>query len=120
MIVSDPGHIYMLSALDGGSPQTLTFVKREGDKYPGNVGHYPGTTLQEVLRACINRIEYLDSQIKSPANFIAIQALKLAIVCFEDRAADRHGRHRNKPHDSVYGPQCPKCLHVGCKGQCHP
>jgi hypothetical protein len=39
MRVFDPGHKY------------LKFVKREGDNYPRNRGHYEGTTSQEVLRA---------------------------------------------------------------------
>jgi hypothetical protein len=59
MKVLEAGHKYELLSLDGGEPQILTFVKREGEGYPGNVGHHPGTTLQEVLRAEIDRGMYV-------------------------------------------------------------
>lgn len=66
MIVLDPGHRYHLHTLDDNAPQAywpLQFVKREGAKFPGNLGHYPGTTTQEVLRACIDRAGYVNRQI---------------------------------------------------------
>lgn len=56
MKVIDPGHVYDLRSLDGEQLNRLVFVKREGPSYPGNVGHYPGTTMQEVLRALIDRL----------------------------------------------------------------
>jgi len=34
----DRGHKYALRHLDGNEVETLTFVKREGDGYPGNIG----------------------------------------------------------------------------------
>jgi hypothetical protein len=49
----DPGHRYALANLDGDGEDMLTFVKREGMLYPGNVGSHAGTTMQEVLRALI-------------------------------------------------------------------
>src|SRR4051812_14687800 len=62
MTVLDPGHTYALGILDGDDAMILCFVKREGERYPGNVGVQCGTTLQEVLRACLDRIDYLDRQ----------------------------------------------------------
>jgi len=121
MTCIDPGHRYLLATLDGdGSPIPLDFVKREGEKYPGNVGSHPGTTLQEVWRASIDRLTYLDWQDPHPANKTAILHMELAIAALEDRAADRHGRGRHTVRDYCYGPQCPKCLHAGCAGQCRP
>lgn len=60
MKVIDPGHVYELAHLDGQHVERLVFVKREGDGYPGNFGHHEGTNLQEVLRALIDRVEYLN------------------------------------------------------------
>jgi hypothetical protein len=43
MRIIDPGHDYILSVYDGEGEQRLTFMKREGPGFPGNIGHYPGT-----------------------------------------------------------------------------
>lgn len=58
----DPGHKYLLPTFDGELNQTLTFMKREGEGYPGNIGHYPGTNMQAVLRAIYKRMEYLETK----------------------------------------------------------
>lgn len=148
MKVIDPGHVYDLRWLDGkpfdlqietghtdlirsygGLPDfvqnRLIFVKREGDGYPGNVGHHPGTTLQEVLRALIDRVKYLDDQIHDHRNADVIYSLREAIINLEERAAERHGRLREWQRTVVWEriedmPTCPKCLHIGCAGNCHP
>ena len=62
MKVIDPGHKYELAHLDGNGHEVLTFVKREGDGYPGNIDHHAGTNLQEVFRAALDRVKYLDNQ----------------------------------------------------------
>lgn len=58
MRIIDPGHIYELRQLGDEETQTLKFVKRSG----GAV-HYdkewPGMQTQEVLRALIDRTQYL-------------------------------------------------------------
>ena len=88
----DAGHTYLLDSIDGDIQQTLTFVKREGSGYPGNVGHYPGTIVQEVLRACIDRLKYVDNQIPNMANELCLSHLRSAIFNLENRAAQRHGK----------------------------
>lgn len=91
----DPGHIYKLDQLDVETvcaSVLLTFVKREGPGYPGNVGHYPGTTVQEVLRACIDRIKYVDAQIHHDNNDRVISHLRETILLLEERAAERHNK----------------------------
>lgn len=120
MIVADPGHYYFLDTLDGGEAQVLTFVKREGDGYPGNVGHYLGTNIQEVLRAVVDRLKYVDNQIASEYSQMALRHVKEAIYCLELRAAERHNRPVTFGVDgAVYGDTCKKCGHVGCVGECH-
>jgi hypothetical protein len=130
MKVVDPGHVYELAFLDGSpkwhdgsfgcgmSSDTLTFVKREGPGYPGNADSYPGTTLQEVLRACIDRVRYLDRQVPDAANQAVILELQAAISHLEERAARRHGRRFD--YSQVWNieqqPTCPSCLHIGCDG----
>ena len=120
MIVVDPGHEYLLNSLDGEQQCRLVFVKREGEKYPGNVGHHPGTTMQEVLRALIDRACYVNRQIPCQQTEEAVRLMKEVVRLFEERAALRHGREPPWTDQAVYGATCRKCGHVGCGGKCHP
>jgi hypothetical protein len=120
----DPGHLYELRNLDvpdgGQSQQVLAFVKREGPGYPGNKGHFAGTTMQEVLRAVVQRCKYVNKQIYSEETEIAQKFLEKAIWHLERRAALRHGRVPPvSEEETLYGKTCVKCGHVGCEGGCH-
>lgn len=130
MIVIDPGHVYDLDWLDGKPPivsrggtednNRLTFVKRTGDGYPGNQSAHPGTNMQEVLRALIERVQYLDGQISDTRNVAVVNHLRLSIWLLEIRAAERHGRSLNIPIANIeLLPTCKKCGHVQCEGKCH-
>ena len=119
MKVIDPGHEYELAHLDGDGSSRLVFVKREGDGYPGNVGHHEGTTMQEVLRALIDRAKYVNAQIPSAYTLAAIDCMRTAIEYFEVRAAKRHGREfisSTVPIEERI--TCLKCGHIGCLGSC--
>lgn len=90
----------------------------------GNVGHHPGTTTQEVLRALIDRARYVNDQTPCEETAEAITLMATAVYLFEKRAAARHGRLQeflkigilNVVHGAL---KCHKCGHVGCKGDCH-
>lgn len=118
MRVVDPGHVYELDTLDGdGSSIVLRFVKRVGEHYPGNGSAYSGTTSQEVLRALIERTEYVNNQIPCFETEAAAGLLKAALALFESRAARVHGRILDATLDYlIYGQTCPKCGHIGCLG----
>jgi hypothetical protein len=118
MNVVDPGHVYTLDPLDGDLPQSLTFVKRQGPLYPGNVGSHPGTTTQEVLRALIDRLRYVNRQLPCPETAASVTLLETAVYLLEARAAARHGRPvRFSLPDAVAGTgKCQKCGHVSCPG----
>lgn len=120
MKVVDAGHEYELDSLDGEQINKLVFVKREGKKYPGNVGHHPGTTMQEVLRALIDRAKYVNSQVPDINTISAIDCMRKAIFSLESRAAIRHNRTINfSIDDAVNGKEkCLKCGHVGCNYDC--
>src|SRR6059058_1606479 len=101
MNVLDPGHTYDLTWLDGEPERSafdhraenrLIFVKREGVGYPGNVGHHPGTNMQEVFRALIDPMKYLDGQIPHANNQLILSHLRLSLFYLEERAAERHHR----------------------------
>jgi len=119
MKVLDPGHLFQLNKLDtfeGDSESTLCFVKREGINFPGNVGKHSGTNLQEVYRACISRLTYLDNQISDPNNLLCIEFTRLCIAYLEYRAARRHGRELLLSTDELEQietlPTCNKCGHI--------
>lgn len=114
--IVDPGHSYRLPSFDGELEQTLTFMKREGAGFPGNVGHYPGTNLQSVLRACLNRVVYLQGQIPHDNNVAIICHLKHVLRELEQRAAERHGLNPNTItlDLAAFGPMCGTCGHVMC------
>ena len=117
MQVIDPGHCYLLESFDGGTPVELTFVKRSGERYPGNVGSHPGTNCQEVLRALVERSEYLFNQIPSAETECIIGSLRTALLLFELRAARNHGRFLDLPTTKgvMSGATCPTCGHVECR-----
>src|SRR5262252_4553646 len=100
MKVIDPGHLYLLRHLDGVGGELLRFVKRVGPGYPGNNGDtYPGTQIQEVLRALIDRIKYVSAQAERLGdlesledNAVCESARRAALYYLEVRAARRHGR----------------------------
>lgn len=128
MRVLDPGHHYALNVLDQEpsewdiSPvieQYLYFVKRTGFKYPGNYTAYGGTTMQEVLRACVDRCAYVNKQRPSIWTRWTRALIMLAVWCLEARAAELHGRSRPSLKEAVWGLTCAKCNHVGCRGECH-
>lgn len=113
----DPGHRYLVDSYDGGKPFEITFMKREGKGYPGNVGHHSGTNCQELLRVLIDRIMYLNRQIAHKNNVASLRKLREVLWLFEDRAAERHGVGFDYyPAEIDTVPHCIVCGHVVCKG----
>lgn len=131
MKVLDPGHKFALDIFDFGENAItmITYVKRVGDKFPGNEPPaYPGTNLQESHRAEISRVKYLDNQDPCPENQIILSNLRDNIRLLEERAARRHGRKPDRRLYDAYDretndqieflPTCRKCGHIGCPGSC--
>jgi hypothetical protein len=124
--ILDPGHRYWLDMLDIEGDQRqgaemLTFVKRKGPRYPGNLSCYPGTNCQEVIRALIDRVKHLDSQVADPHNQPIVQHLREALWLFESRAAKRYGREF-PPLEEFEAIEdeasCAACAHIRCGGEC--
>jgi len=135
MKIIDPGHVYDLNWLDGKpndygdaeifaqekiDPQNrLTFVKRKGPKYPGNTDAHLGTTMQEVLRAVIDRLKYVNKQEPHGSNDVTLKHLRSAIYSLELRAALRAGRDAAPlGHYSCIerAATCSTCGHINCSG----
>ena len=116
MEIIDLGHRFLLQSYDGGEPQLLVFMKREGKEYPFNVGQHSGTNCQEVIRALIERVKYLQHQVACDENEQIIQHLRESLRLFEDRAAQRRGQTlpRFVIEDFELLPTCHQCGHVAC------
>lgn len=123
MIEVEPGHIYKLGILDAQPAEcfsNLVYVKRMGDKYPGNTSAHSGTTVQEVLRTAVARLLYVNNQLPNEHTHLARLNIEGAIFELETRAAERTGRDTGfSIHEAVYGITCSKCGHIQCKGECH-
>ncbi len=122
MKVLDPGHTYSLDQLDTDGTKYLKFVKRVGDKFPGNTTAYPGVNMQEVMRAMIDRCKYLYDQDNCVETGDVLELLRLCIFKLERRAASRHGRQLSFDYWWAIEERstCDKCGHIECEGLCHP
>lgn len=132
MRVIDPGHTYRVTSFDvpRGAPdeQVIRFVKRTGEKYPGNEWMQSGTITQELLRVLIHRTKVLDQQEHWPGNQGLINEWRLQLYRLEVRAAHRHGRTLKRRHldrDNLgnpagieLDPACWQCGHIECGGTC--
>lgn len=115
MIIRDDGHKYKLLSLDGEPHQELTFVKRMGTKFPGNLTKYPGTILQDVLRCCLDRVRYLQRQQWCGENVVILACLKFALWLLEFRAARRHKYvYLHSFWYAEYATPCRRCGHTFC------
>ena len=124
MKIVESGHTYQLTHFDGEHSSLLIFFKREGDGYPGNIGHHEGTNLQEVIRVLLDRTKYLDNQIEDYTNKIVMRHLRSALIWLEKRAAMRHGL---EPPEMIIAPGaidnnliedlpfCNICGHIVCR-----
>lgn len=128
MRVIDPGHEYELDHLDEQHSRTMSqvgrlkFVKRLGEKYPGNQPPaHPGVTTQEVLRALIDRVEHVSAQDGEYGvhNVSVLSDLRHALWSLEARAARRAGDFDRLNgvlvHRIEEEPTCRTCGHIRCR-----
>jgi hypothetical protein len=107
MRIVDPGHVYDLWQLGSDEPQRLTHVKRSGGAIT-YAEEWPGVQTQEVMRAEIDRMKYLNSVIPCVETQDAIWHARMVIFTFEARAWRRkqEGKNRLKPqHDDTARPR---------------
>jgi hypothetical protein len=120
MRVLDPGHKYALKNMDGEGEQILTFVKRDypPEQYPGNEGSYPGVLMQEVLRALIDRCEYVNGQFPCAETEAAQAQLQTALLLFEVRTHRKRRTQLKLKHLDIISEYktCDLCGHLQCEG----
>jgi hypothetical protein len=115
------GHVYELHNVDATSEaddsQTIEFVRRrdaDGELMPEE-DRKPGILCQELLRVLIDRVLYLYAEAPCEEDTEIIEALRLALVRFESRAARRSIEKISKPE---LAQMCPVCQHLLCR--CDP
>lgn len=95
MKVLEPGHVYELAHIERDGSETLTFLRRNSAAITHELEH-PGTNTQEVLRALIDRSQFLDAVIPCPETQDAIYYLRMALFCYEARAWRRKRQRLNR------------------------
>lgn len=111
----DAGHVFELDHLDGDAKALLVFVKREGEAFPGNIGHFEGVITQEVLRVLIARTQYVDSQKHFSENDDVVHHLRFAIWLLESRAKRVRGETLMCAINGIEKkPTCKACGHLDC------
>ena len=83
MEIEEPGHIYILNNLDGTEKTRLVFVNRN------NCYEHEGTTNQEVIRALVDRVKYMEQQLPWDGNKKILFHLRMALVLHEARVLER-------------------------------
>ena len=117
--VAVAGHEYKARVLDGeeGQMALIRFVMRNDppDKYPGNDDAFPGVIIQELLRAILDRMDYLDKQNPCDENKWIMGHLREAFMGLEIRAHRRHDTAMPELDAPIetYEP-CPTCGHIFC------
>jgi hypothetical protein len=96
MKVLEPGHKYMLKNLGTPSYGILTFIKRSSKAVDYGPTEHIGTNTQEVLRALIDRSEYLNNVLPCDETRDAIYHLRMALFNYEVRAYRRKQEELNK------------------------
>lgn len=70
-----------------GPDQTVTFYKMNED---GTSEH--GTTLEEMLRVCVERLQELNGRFSSRENALAVTKMQEALMWLNERTRERKSR----------------------------
>lgn len=98
MKVITEGHKYALANFEdkdypNGGVQEIQFIQKEANGAgPDMITYENGTTNEEVLRMLIDRMQYLNKQLPSRENSLAITKLEEALLWLHHRTADREKR----------------------------
>ncbi len=103
----DEGHIYELDQLGTDETVQLKFIKRSGKDIKHD-DEWPGLQTQEVLRALVDRTQYLNDLIPCTESQDAVYYLRMALFCYEVRAYRRKQEKVNRQdgdHDDLERPK---------------
>lgn len=125
----DPGHRYSVNNYppqkDEGFPiyqQILQFVKKIGEKFPGNSGtEVSGTNCQEIIRVVIFRSKYLYNQKPCEETLEIINLGRQQLILFENRALREKGLNPiSWPLEIENLLPCRICGHIYLHNNTHP
>ena len=83
MIILEDGHKYLANHLDGKGSTILQFVNR------GHGKDKEGVNNQEILRILIDRIKFMDNEVRWDGNEKILFCLRMALVLHECRHLER-------------------------------
>lgn len=97
MKVITVGHKYELPSFENGTPQTIQFIEKTqvttGPDHTKLETVNDGTTNEEVLKALIDRLQYLNGKFPCRENAIVITKLEESLMWLNKRTADRLARN---------------------------
>lgn len=100
MRVVEDGHIYELDQLDAldGAKRILVFVNRGATPHAGTIN-------QEVIRALIHRVKFLEGELHHDVNERILFHLRMALALHESRAIERRvEKGKLRPEDVACDP----------------
>ena len=116
MKILDPGHNFKITTFGGNTYfDTIQFIKKKGDQYPGNENSYPGTITQELIRVIISRSQYVNNQKFAWENIVIIFLMRLSLYFLEFRATMKHKKvFCSNLFTIEQKDYCKKCGHIKC------
>ena len=113
----DAGHLYTVECYDGEVVIHIPFMKRIGERYPGNIPPaHCGTNCQELIRVLIDRMKYLNDQIPCNETKECINLARIMLYLFEARAKRVKKEILPLISKDIEGiPTCRVCGHIFCK-----
>lgn len=87
--MDDPKNTYQLADFEEGVPaQEISFFEKNSD---GSVKNH-GTTLEEILRVSIERLQDLNGRFPCRENSVAITKMQEALMWLNERTRERKAR----------------------------
>lgn len=87
---------YLLNDFKGDAPaQEISFYEMNEDG-----SHENGTTLEEILRVSVERLQFLNGKFPCRENSIAITKMQEALMWLNARTADRLARGVESKHEA--------------------
>lgn len=91
MKIVDEGYEYSLASLEGSPDQSLRFKKTE-ERKGELITLHDGTSNEEIIKALINRLHFLNDWMYDSYNSEALIHLENALNALHARQADRKAR----------------------------
>ena len=115
-----PGHRYAVLRQYNEGYEQISFPMRHSDPFTSHVNTFPGTTVQAILRVCIDRLQYMGRHGERKLHKGVVGLLTLALWIMEYRAAKQKGKaYPYSLQFALRSPVCPVCGKTSCRDSCY-